>query len=90
MQKKFAGWKASTLSRGGKLTLIKSNLIGMPNHVLSCFRCPSRITTRLDKECRNFFWGSHSAAPPIAWKHDCTPKDKGGLGIRPTTWFNKS
>lgn len=48
MQKKLAGWKANTLSRGGKLTLIKANLTGMPNHVLSCFKCPSKISFRLD------------------------------------------
>lgn len=27
------------LSRAGKLTLIKSNVSGMPNHVMSCFKC---------------------------------------------------
>lgn len=28
--------------------------------------------------------------PPIAWSAACTPKNKGGLGIRPSSWFNKA
>lgn len=27
---------------------------------------------------------------PIAWSAACTPKNKGGLGIRPSPWFNKA
>lgn len=90
VQAKLAGWKVATLSRGGKLTLLKSNLSGMPNHSLSCLKCPSKITDKLDSECRNFFWGSSAAHPPIAWNHMCLPKSKGGLGIRPAAVFNKA
>lgn len=57
IQKKLFGWKANTLSRGDRLTLIKANLIGMLNPVLSYFNFPSKITNRLDQECRQFFWG---------------------------------
>lgn len=90
MQKKLAGWKANTLSRGGRLTLIKANLTGMPNHVLSCFKCPQKITSRLDRECWNFFWGNDMKSPPITWSAVCTPKHKGGLGVRPSAWFNNA
>lgn len=75
MQKKLAGWKAGTLSRGGKLTLIKSTLAGLPNHVLSCFKCPSKITNRLDKECKDLFWGHQVKSPPIAWQPAWSPKE---------------
>ncbi|CAL9004343.1 unnamed protein product [Prunus brigantina] len=40
---KFAGWKAQTLSRAGILTLIKASVSGIPNHSLSCFKCPSEM-----------------------------------------------
>ena len=43
-QKKLAGWKANSLSIGGRLTLIKANLSGMPNHLLSCFKGPSKLS----------------------------------------------
>lgn len=89
MQKKLAGWKASTLSRGGKLTLIKSNLISMPNHVLSCFRCPAKVTDRLDKECRNFFWGNQSSyKSSYSLETSLYPKRK--RRSRSTSWFNNA
>lgn len=55
ISKKLASWKSNTLSRAGRLTLIKTNLSGMSNHVMSCFKCPLKITKALDKESRNFF-----------------------------------
>lgn len=42
VKQKLSGWKANTLSKAGRITLIKSNLSGMPNHVMFCFKCPSR------------------------------------------------
>lgn len=90
VQRKLAGWKANSLSRGGKLTLIKANLTGMPNHILSCFKCPAKVTIAIDKECINFFWGNEMKSPPIAWSATCTPKCKGGLGIRSSSVFNKA
>lgn len=35
IRSKFAGWKAQTLSRAGRLTLIKASVFGIPNHTLS-------------------------------------------------------
>lgn len=88
--KRLAGWKSNTLSRAGKLNLIKINLLGMSNHVMSCFKCSSNLTKNLDKENRRFFWGSDVSSPPVAWKEVCKPKSLGGLGIRPTSFFNNA
>jgi hypothetical protein len=66
---KLSGWKSSTLSWAGRLTLIKSNLSGMSNHVMSCFKCPHKLTTALDRECKKFFWGSNIKSPLVAWKN---------------------
>ncbi|KAL6216654.1 hypothetical protein ACLB2K_009875 [Fragaria x ananassa] len=77
---KLSGWKQSTLSRAGKLTLIKANISGMPNHVMSCFRCPKNLTNEIDKQGRNFLWGSDMKQAPVAWKDICKPKALGGLG----------
>jgi hypothetical protein len=43
ISKKLSGRKSSTLSHARKLTLIKTNLSGMPNHVMSCFKCSPKI-----------------------------------------------
>lgn len=52
---KLSGWKSNTLSRADRLTLIKSNLSGMPNHVMASFKCPSKITNALDRRIENSF-----------------------------------
>ena len=88
-QKKFAGWKKNTLSRAGRLTLIKSNISGMPNHLMSCFKCPTNMINKMEALRRNFFWGS-SSVDPIAWNDICKPKNKGGLGIRLFSCYNKA
>ncbi|MDD0193490.1 hypothetical protein PSY30_23650, partial [Shigella flexneri] len=54
MHKKFFGWKANTLSRAGKLVLLKANISGMPNHMLSCFKCPSNLNSEIDSACSRF------------------------------------
>lgn len=56
IQNKLAGWKANSLSRARRLTLIKSSLAGMPNHILACFKCPTKITKTIDRESRKFLW----------------------------------
>ncbi|KAL6134561.1 hypothetical protein ACLB2K_066792 [Fragaria x ananassa] len=87
---KLAGWKQNTLSRAGKLTMIKANIAGMPNHVTSCFKCPKSLTNEIDKQERNFLWGSDMKMAPVAWKEVCKPKQCGGLGVRPNACFNKA
>ncbi|KAL6209023.1 hypothetical protein ACLB2K_019966 [Fragaria x ananassa] len=87
---KLSGWKQNTLSRAGKTTLIKANISGMPNHVMSCFKCPKKLTDEIDKQSRNFLWGTEMKTAPIAWKEVCMPKVLGGLGIRPSVFFNKA
>lgn len=82
VKQKLAGWKTKSLSKAGKLTLIKSNLLGMSNHLMFYFNCPSRVTKRLNKECRNFFWGSERNFVPLAWNKICRPKNLlGQIGL---------
>jgi hypothetical protein len=57
---------------------------------MSCFKCLTKITNALDRECRKFFWGSNIRSPLVAWKHVCQPKSLGGLGVRPANVFNNS
>lgn len=66
VKQKLVGWKGKTLSKAGRLMLINSNLMGMPNHVISYFKYPDRVTTKINKECRDFYWGRDSKLKPMA------------------------
>ena len=47
--RKLAGWKRLYLSKGGRLTLLKSTLSSLPTYYLSLFTIPSRVANKLEK-----------------------------------------
>ena len=57
-EKRLSGWKSMYLSKGGRLTLIKSVLSGIPTYFLSLFPLPSSVANKLEAIQRNFLWGS--------------------------------
>ena len=58
MEKKLSSWKRLYLSKGGRLTLLKSTLSSLPTYYLSLFTIPKAVATRLERIQRNFLWGS--------------------------------
>lgn len=85
MRKQLNRWKAHYLSKGGKLTLIKSSLATIPIHFLSLFVALSSICKEMEKIQRDFLWrgaeddwGLHL----VARDRVCTTKDKGGTNLR--------
>ena len=48
-RKKLALWKRQYISKGGRLTLIKSTIYNMPIYTMSLFRIPKRVKFRLEK-----------------------------------------
>ncbi|RVW47747.1 Transposon TX1 uncharacterized 149 kDa protein [Vitis vinifera] len=57
MRWKLALWKRQYISKGGRITLIKSTLASMPFYQLSLFRMPRTVARRLEKLQRDFLWG---------------------------------
>ena len=57
MRKKLALWKRNYISKGGRITLIKSTLANLPIYKLSLVRMPTVVVKRLEKLQRNFLWG---------------------------------
>ena len=83
MEKKLCSLKHLYLSKGGRLTLLKSTLSSLPTYFLSLFTIPPAVANRLEKIQRNFLWGSSEEAfkyPLVAWNKVCWPVETGGLG----------
>ena len=58
-RKKLALWKRQYISKGGRLTLIKSNLISFLTYTMSLFWIPKGVKSRLEKNLARLFvgWG---------------------------------
>ena len=54
MEKKLLGWKRVYLSKGGRLTLLKSILSSLPPYFLSLFTISIVVAARLERIQRNF------------------------------------
>jgi hypothetical protein len=93
MEKRLAGWKRLYLSKGGRVTLIKSTLSSIPTYFLSLFPLPMSIARRIEKLQRDFLWGGLEEEHKfhlVNWHQTCSPLHSGGLGIRDVAIFNKA
>ena len=52
-----SSWKRQYISKGGRLTLIRSTLSSLPIYFLYLFRIPKIVWSRLEKIQRDFLWG---------------------------------
>ena len=93
MEKRLSSWKQIYLSKGGRLTLLKSTFSGLPTYFLSLFTIPQAVATRIERIQRNFLWGTSKDVfkyPLVAWDRVCLLVECSGLGIRMIGLFNKA
>ena len=93
MEKKLSGWKRFYLSKGGRLTLLKSTFSSLLMYYLSLFTILKVVTTRLECIQRNFLWGSSVECfkySLVAWDKVCLPRELVGLGIWKLVPFNQA
>ena len=93
VEKNLAGWKWLYLSKGGRLTLLKSTLSSLPTYYLSLFTIPQHIANKLKRIQRNFLWGSSNEVfryPLVAWDKVVWLVEIGGLAIRKVGFFNQA
>ncbi len=91
MERTLAGWKRLYLSKGGRVTLIKSTLPNLPTYFLSLFPIPVSVANWLEKLQGDFLLGGLDNEPKfhlIFGKKVCTPIQLGRLGIRSLSTFN--
>ena len=92
MEQRLMSWKQLYLSKGGKITLIKSTLSSLPTYFLSLFPIPVDIAIHIERRT-NFLWGRLDESPKfllVKWAQVCSPLQFGGLGIRNLRAFNQA
>ncbi|RVW24959.1 putative ribonuclease H protein [Vitis vinifera] len=93
VRRRLALWKPQYISKGGRITLIKSTLASMPICQMSIFQMPKIVARRLEKVQRDFLWGVGNLEGKthlVKWEVVCTDKNKGGLGLRKLALLNKA
>jgi hypothetical protein len=93
MAQRLAPWKRTYLSKGGRITLIKSTLSNLPTYMMSLFPIPALVAKRIEKIQRDFLWGGMNDEAKmhlVEWDKVCSPMDEGGLGIRNIRRFNQA
>ena len=93
IKKKLSGWKRLYLSKGGRLTLLRSTLSSLPTYFLSLFTIPKAMAARMESIQRNFLWGSSEGSfkySLVAWEKVCVFVKLGGLEIRSVASFNQA
>jgi hypothetical protein len=91
LERRLAGWKRLYLSKGDRLTLIKSTLSNLPTYYLSLFPIPASVAKRIEKIQRNFLWENSKEVINfhlVNCDHICTPYSNGGLNICNLRRFN--
>ena len=56
-RKRLASWKMQYISKGGRITLIRSTLSSLPIYHLSLFHMPQKICSILERIQRQLLWG---------------------------------
>jgi hypothetical protein len=91
MERKLSGWQRMYLSKGSRVTLIKSTLSSLPTYFLSLFPLPVSVAMCIEKIQRDFLWGDigeERKSHLVKWSQICQPLKWGGLGFRNFCVFN--
>ena len=93
VERRLARWQKLYLSKGGRLTLLKSTLSSLPTYYLSLFTVSKHVAARIEKIQRNFLWGGLGDGFKhhlVGWDTVCSPLAQGGLGVQKVEVFNRA
>lgn len=91
VENKLDNWNTKMLSRAGKEVLIKSLVTALPTYTMSCFLLPKRITAKIMRHIRQFWWSSSKDRQKIqwfAWQKMTKLKQYGGMSFKDVHKFN--
>ena len=81
------------LSKGGKVTLIKSSLSSLPTYFFSLLPLPGKVAKHMEKLQTDFLWSGIGGEPKlhlVKWAKVYKPLQVRGLGIRRLGSFNSA
>lgn len=93
IKNRLSKWKASALSIGGRITLIKSVLETLPTYYFSLFKAPLKVFSNIEAIIKRFLWGGSDDVKKlhwVSWEKVTLPKRQGGLGLSRMVWCNQS
>lgn len=85
IRSKLSVWKGLQLSQAGRLQLIDSVIHSHLIYSFQVYEWPKSLLSNVQRWIRNFFWNGDplkNGSALVSWQQCCTPKDKGGLGLK--------
>ncbi|XP_056685700.1 uncharacterized protein [Spinacia oleracea] len=85
-------WKTKSLSKAGRLVLIRSSLSAIASYSMQVLSLPKKTLHEIDQTCARFLWGNESENRKVhlvAWDKVCSAKEVGGLEIRSALIMNQ-
>ena len=92
-RKRLAMWKWQYISKGGRITLIRSTLSSLPLYFMSILHLPRVVRMRLEQIQKDFPWGDGALERKphlVRWLIVCIDKRKRGLEVKSLTLLNKA
>ncbi|XP_008788907.2 uncharacterized protein LOC103706552 [Phoenix dactylifera] len=85
VQSRLEGWRASSLSMMGRVTMVRAVLGSIPVYLMANTVVPKTVLLRIERLLRDFLWGSYGGGHGVhlvAWEQVCRPTSEGGLGVQ--------
>ena len=77
----------------GRITLAQSALASGLSYIMQTTKIPVSICNKIDKICRNFFWGGSDDKKKlhlVRWENICKPKRMGRFEFRKVKQMNEA
>ncbi|GJX34219.1 RNA-directed DNA polymerase, eukaryota, reverse transcriptase zinc-binding domain protein [Tanacetum coccineum] len=92
VKQRIDDWKNKFLSYAGRLQLIASVLSAMHLYWAQVFLLPKDTIYEIEKDMKGFLWNQgvlEKGKAKVSWKTICSPKNTGGLGLKPLREWNE-